>query len=386
MLLAPSAARRTRPWRAPRPPRGATVKQQPARGRLPLQRAGRGQLRRRPRLRRRGRAGRRGRRLPSRRRGREARRPPEAGPARRQLHRHLPGRLRRRPHRLQRLRLLDRQGRAGADGDGRRTGRRRAAPAPRPRSAWGSLAGVQYAALAVALGAPRLPPARLVRRRARLVGGGGERWQRPSAAFARRLRRRAARGRRCAGALSAVAAIVFEAAQAAGVSGHLGARLRRSCARSSGHPLRHRLGASPPWPGSCSRLGVVPRASPAAPGRVAPLLLPLAFIALEPALVGPPEHPVAGRRCSSRPTSSTSSRWRSGSAAWRLARPGPARRDPRAGAGAIAAACSPATLARFSPLALACVGRDPAHRPRPGLRLRPPPRQPASTPPTGARS
>ena len=88
-----------------------------------------------------GEPGRRRRRLPPRRRRPAPRRPPQAGPARRQLHRDLPGRLRRRPHRLLRLRLLDRQVREGTDPDRRRTDRRlrqrhrhrdRLRPRPRP--------------------------------------------------------------------------------------------------------------------------------------------------------------------------------------------------------------------------------------------------------------
>ncbi len=123
-LLAPAAASAHARLEGTEPAGGGRRQGRAERGHLRIRRAGRGELRRGPRLRRRRRTGRRGRRLPPGRRRPEARRPPEAGPPRRQLHRHLPGRLRRRPHRLQRLRLLDRQGREGADGDGRRTDRR----------------------------------------------------------------------------------------------------------------------------------------------------------------------------------------------------------------------------------------------------------------------
>ena len=53
LLLAPSAPSPTRAGRHARRRAGRRTKQQPERGRLPLRRAGRGQLRRRPRLRRR---------------------------------------------------------------------------------------------------------------------------------------------------------------------------------------------------------------------------------------------------------------------------------------------------------------------------------------------
>ena len=118
--------------------------------------------------------------------------------------------------------------------------------------------------------------------------------------------------------------------------GHLGARLHDP-ARGAGHPLRHRLGVHRRWPGCYSGLGRCRRFAAPAPWRVAPLFVPLAFIALEPALSGHPstQSPVAllfpanvlhvvgdgglGRRAG-------------------VARPDPARRDPRAGAARIAAA------------------------------------------------
>ena len=127
--------------------------------------------------------GRRRRRLPPERRRPAARRPPQARPARRQLHRHLPGRLRRRPHRLQRLRLLDRQAGQGAEADGRRADQRlrqrpghrdRLRPRPRPPVRGDALAvgGLAFLLLAWLPGLA-------------LVGGEGDGWSRASRAFSR---------------------------------------------------------------------------------------------------------------------------------------------------------------------------------------------------------
>ena len=165
-----------------------------------------------------GAARRRRRRLPPERRRPTPRRPPQARPPGRQLHRHLPGDLRRRPHRLQRLRLLDRQGGQGAERDGRGTDRRlgQRARSPRPPSA--SPAGCSTrrsrsgsAALAFLLLAwlPALAA----------VGGEGEAWSRAARGFGARLRTTLSASPPGIGALSAAAGVVLEGAEAAGVSG-----------------------------------------------------------------------------------------------------------------------------------------------------------------------
>ena len=98
-------------------------------------------------------------------------------------------------------------------------------------------------------------------------------------------------------------------------------RLRRAQGvdppRDAGDPVRHRLG--PRGAGldrlrRCSRWSLAParaRRSAAARCSLAGRSLPRAGAGA----LRPPQHPVAGRAASSRPTSCTSSRWRSGSAA-----------------------------------------------------------------------
>ena len=285
---------------------------------------------------------------------------------RRQLHRHLPRRLRRRPHRLRRLRLLDRQGRAGAGGDRRRTGRRTRAAAPRPRSAFGIARGVQYAALALGARRARLPAARLAAGSAPLGGGGRGAGSGRARAFERRLRAVLLLPPR-PGALSAAAGDRLRGAPRRPGSRPARRSTRRSCARSSA-PGSAPSGGSPPSPGSlfgarrwCRRCGERRR------WRCSALLSPRS-----------PSSPWSRRcratrarsrrsRCSSRPTSSTSSRWRSGSAAWRRCssscppRPASWSRRPqppaRGGAGALLAdgaalrrrrSCSPASVQAYA--------------------------------------
>lgn len=151
--------------------------------------------------------------------------------------------------------------------------------------------GIQYAALAVALGA--LAFLLLVWLPAlRSLGPGGEVWDRARRGFERRLRLVLVLAA-VAGTVSALAAILFEAAQAAGVSA--GSALDSTILREE---LGTRFGTvwgitSLAW----VLLGLLatPLLRRPSPARIALLLAPLAFVALEPALSGHPstQSPVA---------------------------------------------------------------------------------------------
>ncbi|HET6997654.1 MAG TPA: copper resistance protein CopC [Solirubrobacterales bacterium] len=209
--------------------------------------------------------------------------------------------------------------------------------------------GTQYAALAVALGALVFLllvwwPAR------RLLGGAGERWQQASRAFQRRLRT-VLLVAAVAGALSAAAAIVFEAAQAAGVS---------ATSALDATILREELGTrfgtvwgvtALAW--ALLGLGAVPALRRPAPWSVAALLAPLAFVALEPALSGHPstQSPVALLFSANVLHVVAMSVWVGGLASLVLILPAATRElEPPQRSRLIAA-----VLARFSPLALASV-------------------------------
>ena len=242
---------------------------------------------------------------------------------------------------------------------GRRPRRRSPSWSPRARqrhrvteTALGIARGVQYAALALAARRARLPPARLAARPGVRLGDGGDAGRGPPRPSRARLRARAARRPPLAGALSAAAAIVFEAAQAAGVSGF--AALKETIVRET---LETKFGTV--WGlavarlDRCSACGARWRcaAARAAGASHRSWPCPLAFIVLVPALSGhgSTQSPVA---CSSRPTSSTSPRWRSGSAASPRSssslpgRPGSWSRRSQPPAGG--------ALSRFSPVALVC--------------------------------
>ena len=209
--------------------------------------------------------------------------------------------------------------------------------------------GVQYAALALALGALAFLllawwPAR------RLVDGDDERWQRAAIAFMRRLRI-VLLAAAAAGALSAVAAIAFEAAQAAGIS---------ATSALDSTILREELGTrfgtvwgltALAW--ALLGLGVVPALRRASSWRIAPLFVPLAFIALEPALSGHPstQSPVALLFPANALHVVAMAIWVGGLASLVLILPA-ATRELEAGDRSRLIA---ATLARFSPIALACV-------------------------------
>jgi copper transport protein len=209
--------------------------------------------------------------------------------------------------------------------------------------------GVQYAALAVALGALAFLllvwwPAR------RLVGERGERWGRADSAFGRRLRT-VLLAAAAAGALSAAAAIVFEAAQAAGVSA--GSALDSTI-------LREELGTcfGTVWGFTALAwvllgLGAMPALRRASPWRISPLFVPLAFIALEPALSGHPstQSPVALLFPANVLHVVAVAVWVGGLASLVLILPAATRELEAPDRSRLIAA----TLARFSPIALACV-------------------------------
>jgi len=209
--------------------------------------------------------------------------------------------------------------------------------------------GVQYAALAVALGALAffllawLPALRS-------LGATGEGWDRARAGFGRRLRL-VLLFASVAGVLSALTAIVFEAAQAAGVSA--GSALDATILREE---LGTRFGTvwgitALAW--ALLGLATTPILRRPSPARVAVLLTPLAFIALEPALSGHPstQSPVALLFPANVLHVVAMAVWVGGLAAVVLVLPAATRElEAPDRSRALAAA-----LARFSPLALLCV-------------------------------
>lgn len=209
--------------------------------------------------------------------------------------------------------------------------------------------GVQYAALALALGALAFllsvwRPAR------RSVGTGGGRWKRAGLAFERRLRV-VLLAAAIAGAISAVAGIVFEAAQAAGVP---------TTAALDATILREELGTRFGTVWGLTALAwvllgsaIVPALRRPTPWRVAPLFVPLAFIALEPALSGHPstQSPPAVLFPANVLHVLAVSVWVGGLASLLLTLPAATGElEPPDRSRLLAAA-----LARFSPPALACV-------------------------------
>jgi copper transport protein len=209
--------------------------------------------------------------------------------------------------------------------------------------------GLQYAALAVAFGA--LAFLFLAWWPARRLLGGMNGLDTASSAFERRLRTVLLIAA-VVGALSAAAAITFEAAEAAGVSA--GAALDSTILREE---LGTRFGTI--WGFTALAwvlvgVGAVPALRRATPGRIAPLFLPLTFIALEPALSGHPstQSPVALLFPANVLHVVAMAIWVGGLASLVLILPAATRRlAPPARSRLIAA-----NLARFSPVALACVG------------------------------
>jgi copper transport protein len=209
--------------------------------------------------------------------------------------------------------------------------------------------GVQYSALALALGALAfillawLPALRS-------LGVAGESRDRAGGAFGQRLRFVLIVAS-LAGALSAVAAIVFEAAQAAGVS--VGTALNWTILREE---LGTRFGTvwgitALAW--ALLGAAVTPTLRVIAPARVAVLLLPLAFIALEPALSGHPstQSPVALLFPANVLHVAAMAIWVGGLASLLLVLPAATRELEAPERSRLIAAI----LVRFSPLALLCV-------------------------------
>lgn len=208
--------------------------------------------------------------------------------------------------------------------------------------------GVQYAALALALGA--LAFLLLVFRPAwASLADGAERWGRAKAAFERRLRI-ALLAAALAGVASAVAALAFHAAEAAGVSA--GSALDSTIMHEE---LGTRFGTV--W--GLTALAWIAVALAAAqslrgaPWRAAALFLPLGLVALEPALSGHPstQSPVALLFGANVIHVVAMAVWVGGLAALVAILPAATRElEPPERSRALAA-----TLARFSPVALLCV-------------------------------
>lgn len=213
----------------------------------------------------------------------------------------------------------------------------------------GAARGAQYAAVAVALGALVFLlavwwPAR------RMTGGGSERWHRADRAFGWRLRFVLGVAA-VAGAASAAAGVVFEAALAAGVP---------ATAALDATILREELGTrfGTVWGVTALAwvlfgLAIAPALRRPAPWRLAVLFLPLASIALEPALSGHPstQSPVALLFPANVLHVLAMSVWVGGLASLVFVLPAATRAlEPPDRSRLLAA-----TLARFSPVALACV-------------------------------
>lgn len=208
---------------------------------------------------------------------------------------------------------------------------------------------IQYAALAVALGA--LAFLQLVWRPARRrLKGKGEGWEQADRAFAGCLRT-VLIAAAVAGALSAAAAVLFAAAQAAGISAT--AALDTTILREE---LGTRFGTvwgltAVAW--ALLGLGAAPALRRPAPWYPLALLAPLAFIALEPALSGHPstQSPVALLFPANVLHVVAMAIWVGGLASLVLVLPAATRQLPPPDRSRLLAA----VLARFSPLALACV-------------------------------
>jgi copper transport protein len=210
--------------------------------------------------------------------------------------------------------------------------------------------GLQYAALAVALGA--LAFLLLVWRPARRgVAGEGEEWEAASRGFDRRLRT-VLLAAAVAGAASAIAGVVFHAAEAAGVSA--GSALDSTILREE---LGTRFGTvwaltALAWVSFGLGLAVLRRA----PRTWQPLalLVPLGFAALEPALSGHPstQSPVALLFSANVLHVIAVSVWLGGLAALLFILPAATRELEAPERSRLLAA----SLVRFSPIALLCVG------------------------------
>jgi copper transport protein len=209
--------------------------------------------------------------------------------------------------------------------------------------------GVQYAALALALGALAFwllvwSPAR------RLLESGGERQHAAGRGFDRRLRMLLLAAA-VAGAASAAAGVVFHAAEAAGVA---------ATSALDATILREELGTrfgtvwaltALAWVGFGLLLAAARR--PLSPRWALALLVPLGFVALEPALSGHPstQSPVALLFSANVAHVLTVSVWLGGLAALLFVLPAATRELDASGRSRLLAAA----LFRFSPVALLCV-------------------------------
>ncbi len=242
---------------------------------------------------------------------------------------------------------------------------------PVTETAFGVARGLQYLAIALALGALAFLLA-IWRPALRELAGGGEEWRSASDAFARRLRGLLL-GAATVGALSAAAGVVLEGAEAAGISGFDALR-----ARIVRETLGTRFGTV--WGigvlawvlvGALGWVALRPRGVAAAlrparvgatglalPGRpsvawLSALAVPCAFLLLLPAFSGhaTTQHPVAVLAPANVVHVAAVSLWVGGLALLALALPAATRRLELGDRGRLLAAA----LARFSPLALAAV-------------------------------
>ncbi|HXE45844.1 MAG TPA: copper resistance protein CopC [Conexibacter sp.] len=237
---------------------------------------------------------------------------------------------------------------------------------PVTETAFGLARGLQYLAIALALGALAFLLA-VWRPALRELAGSGEEWRSASEAFARRLRGLLL-GAAALGALSAAAGVVLEGAEAAGLSGFDALR-----ARIVRETLGTRFGTvwgigAVSWllVGALGWAALRPRGVAAAlrPARVgtdglpplallAALAAPCAFLLVLPAFSGhaTTQHPVAVLAPANVVHVAAVSLWVGGLALLALALPAATRHLELADRGRLLAG----TLARFSPLALAAV-------------------------------
>ena len=217
---------------------------------------------------------------------------------------------------------------------------------PVTETAFGIARGLQYLAIALALGALAFPLA-VWRPALRELEGRGEQWRGASEAFARRLRI-VLLGAAAIGALSAAAGVVLEGAEAAGISGFDALR-----ARIVRETLGTRFGTV--WGIGVLAWLLVGALGWAAPRRraAAALAAPCAFLLLLPALSGhaTTQHPVAVLAPANVVHVAAVSLWVGGLALLALALPAATRHLELADRGRLLAGA----LVRFSPLALAAV-------------------------------
>lgn len=241
---------------------------------------------------------------------------------------------------------------------------------PVTETAFGIARGLQYLAIALAIGVLAFLLA-VWRPALRELGGGGEEWQAASEAFGRRLRALLL-GAAAVGALSAAAGVVLEGAEAAGISGFdaLRARIvRETLGTRFGTvwgigvlawlllgalgwiALRPRAAAAALRPARVGASGLALPSPP--PAALAAVAVPLAFLLVLPAFSGhaTTQHPVIALAPANVVHVAAVSLWVGGLALLALALPAATGRLELADRGRLLAG----TLVRFSPLALAAV-------------------------------